>query len=91
MSIADLVTALLVGVAIGLLGRFIVPGRREAPVWLTVSVGVVAALAGTIVAHLAGVDTSTLNLMVLVIQVCLASSSVVLVVATSRPEPSDCP
>lgn len=30
MSIAGLVTALLVGVAAGLLGRLVIPGRREA-------------------------------------------------------------
>ncbi|MET8359778.1 GlsB/YeaQ/YmgE family stress response membrane protein [Micromonospora arida] len=91
MSIAGLVTALLVGVAVGLLGRLVVPGRQEAPIWLTVSVGVVAALAGSIVARLAGVDTSTLNLLALVIQAGLAGIGVVLVVATARPDPSDSP
>ncbi|MEU8256591.1 GlsB/YeaQ/YmgE family stress response membrane protein [Micromonospora inaquosa] len=91
MSIAGLVTALLVGIAIGLLGRLIIPGRREAPIWLTVSVGVVAALAGTILARLAGVHTGTLNLPTLVIQVGLAGGGVVLVVATAKPEPSDSP
>ncbi|MBM0230888.1 GlsB/YeaQ/YmgE family stress response membrane protein [Micromonospora sp. STR1_7] len=90
MSIAGLVNALLVGVAIGLLGRLIIR-RQEAPIWLTVSVGVVAALAGSIVARLAGVDTSTLNLLTLVIQVGLAGIGVVLVVATARPDPSDSP
>ncbi|MEU5962148.1 GlsB/YeaQ/YmgE family stress response membrane protein [Micromonospora parva] len=91
MSIAGLVTALLVGVASGLFGRLVIPGRREAPIWLTVSVGVVAALAGTILARLAGVDTGTLNLLTLVIQVGLASTGVVLVVATAKPQPSDAP
>ncbi|MFI6784677.1 hypothetical protein [Micromonospora sp. NPDC050276] len=83
MSIAGLVTALLVGVAIGLLGRLVVPGRQEAPIWLTVSVGVVAALAGSIVARLAGIETGTPNLLSLVIQVGLAGIGVVLVVATA--------
>ncbi|MEU8112306.1 GlsB/YeaQ/YmgE family stress response membrane protein [Micromonospora sp. NPDC048947] len=91
MSIAGLVIALLVGVAIGLLGRLVIPGRQEAPIWLTVSVAVVAALAGSIVARLAGVDTSTLNLLTLVIQVGLAGIGVALVVATARPDPSDSP
>ncbi|MEU4531323.1 hypothetical protein AB0F49_24165 [Micromonospora ureilytica] len=91
MSIAGLVTALLVGVAIGLLGRLIIPGRQEAPIWLSVSVTVVAALAGSVVARLTGVDTSTLNLLTLVIQVGLAGIGVVLVVATARPDPSDSP
>ncbi|MDG9673975.1 GlsB/YeaQ/YmgE family stress response membrane protein [Micromonospora sp. DH14] len=91
MSIAGLVTALLVGVASGLFGRLVIPGRREAPIWLTVSVGVVAALAGTILARLAGVDTGTLNLLTLVIQVGLAGTGVVLVVATAKPQPSDAP
>ncbi|MBQ0902546.1 GlsB/YeaQ/YmgE family stress response membrane protein [Micromonospora sp. U21] len=91
MSITGLVTALLVGVTIGLLGRLIIPGRREAPIWLTVAVGVVAALAGTIVARLAGVDTHALNLLAVIIEVGLAGIAVVLVVATARSERSDSP
>ncbi|MEK8110434.1 hypothetical protein NKG94_51160 [Micromonospora sp. M12] len=51
----------------------------------------VAALAGSIVARLAGVETSTLNLLTLVIQVGLAGIGVVLVVATARPDPSESP
>ncbi|MEU4555345.1 hypothetical protein EV382_2605 [Micromonospora violae] len=88
MSVAGLVTALLVGVTIGLLGRLITPGRRDAPIWLTVSVGVVAALAGSILARLADVDT---GLLTLVIQAGLAGTGVVLVVTTARPQPSDSP
>ncbi|SIM69073.1 transglycosylase [Micromonospora cremea] len=89
MTITGLVTALLVGVTIGLLGRLIIPGRREAPMWLTVAVGVVAALAGTIVARLAGVDTHALNLLAVIIEVGLAGIAVVLVVATASSERSD--
>ncbi|SCF13029.1 hypothetical protein GA0070607_5899 [Micromonospora coriariae] len=89
MTITGLVTALLVGVTIGLLGRLVTPGRREAPIWLTVAVGVVAALAGSIVARLAGVDTGALSLLAVLVQVSLAGIGVVLVVATARSERSD--
>ncbi|RLP93276.1 MULTISPECIES: GlsB/YeaQ/YmgE family stress response membrane protein [unclassified Micromonospora] len=89
MTITGLVTALLVGVTVGLLGGLVLPGRREAPIWLTVAVGVVAALAGTVVAHLAGVDTRALNPLAVFIEVGLAGAGVVLVVATARSERSD--
>ncbi|MET8351679.1 GlsB/YeaQ/YmgE family stress response membrane protein [Micromonospora sp. NPDC005206] len=89
MTVTGLVTALLVGVTIGLFGRLVIPGRREAPIWLTVAVGVVAALAGTIVARLAGVDTRAPNVLAVLIQVGLAGIGVVLVVASAKSERCD--
>ncbi|MFC0003531.1 hypothetical protein [Micromonospora siamensis] len=56
MTGAALVSALLVGLAMGTVGRLVVPRRRAVPVWLTVAAGVAAALLGTIVARLDGVD-----------------------------------
>ena len=86
MTIAGLVTALLVGVAVGVLGRFIVPGRQEAPIWLTVAVGVVAALAGTIAAQLTGIGTDGLNVLALIVPIGLAGIGVALVAATATHE-----
>ncbi|MET7708351.1 GlsB/YeaQ/YmgE family stress response membrane protein [Micromonospora sp. NPDC005413] len=85
MTVAGLVTALVVGVAIGSLRRFIVPGRQEVPIWLTVAGGVVAALAGTIVAQLAGISTGPLNVLSLIVQIGFAVIGVALVVATATP------
>ncbi|WP_406045862.1 GlsB/YeaQ/YmgE family stress response membrane protein [Micromonospora sp. NBC_00898] len=89
MTVGGLITALVVGLAIGLLGRLVIPGRREAPVWLTVAIGVVAALVGTIVARLAGIDTGAFNPRALIVQAGLAGLGVVLVVATAGPGRSD--
>ena len=46
--------ALLVGLVIGALGRLVVPGRQAMPVWLTIVVGIIAALLGSVVANALG-------------------------------------
>jgi uncharacterized membrane protein YeaQ/YmgE (transglycosylase-associated protein family) len=89
VTATGLVSAIAVGSAVGLLGRVVFPGRREAPAWLTVAVGVVATVAGTIAARLAGVDTGTPNPLTLIVQVGMAGVSVVLVVTTAGPARSD--
>lgn len=48
-------TALVIGLIIGALGRLVVPGKQKIPIWLTLLIGVVAALLGTLVAGILGV------------------------------------
>lgn len=88
MTTAALVSALVVGITIGLVGGLITRWRGEAPVWLAVSIGVVAALAGTITAPLAGIDTSEVNPVALIVQVGSAVFCVGVVVLTARPHRS---
>ncbi|MES9808220.1 GlsB/YeaQ/YmgE family stress response membrane protein [Streptomyces cinereoruber] len=59
MEISGVVSALVVGVVVGALGRLVVPGRqRFGPLW-TVVVGIAAALLGTALARVTGLaDTS---------------------------------
>lgn len=57
MSGSTLLSALGVGVVVGVVGRLVLPGRSAAPVWLAVALGVAAALLGSVSARLAGVDT----------------------------------
>ncbi|TWJ21530.1 hypothetical protein [Micromonospora endolithica] len=83
MTASALVSALLVGVAAGLLGRLVLPGRPAAPVWLTVSVGVGAALLGTITARIVGVDVAGASPLRLTVQAGFAAIAVVLAVATA--------
>ncbi|MGW1059139.1 GlsB/YeaQ/YmgE family stress response membrane protein [Micromonospora sp. NBC_01412] len=83
MTVAGLVSALLVGLVVGALGRLVVPGRRTAPLWLTLVVGVVAALLGTILARLAGVAGAGFRFQDVLVQVGLAGVGVVLVAATA--------
>lgn len=51
MEISGILTALVVGMALGVLGRLVVPGRQPIGCLLTITVGIVAALAGTAIAE----------------------------------------
>ena len=55
MLTTGITSVLLVGIGIGALGRFAVPGRRRVGVVATVAIVVVAALVGTVVARMTGV------------------------------------
>lgn len=89
MTVTGLVTALLTGVTVGLLGGLVTPARREVPVWLTTAIGVVAALVGTIAAALAGVDTGALDPWTLIVQAIFAGLCVLTAVVTAHPGRSD--
>jgi uncharacterized membrane protein YeaQ/YmgE (transglycosylase-associated protein family) len=53
-----LLSALAIGLAVGVVGRFVLPGPKAAPVWLTVALGVAAALLGSVTIRLIGVDVN---------------------------------
>ena len=75
------VTAIVVGLIIGVLGRLALPGKQDIPIWLTILVGIVAALVGTFIADALGVrETNGLDWIQLIIQVALAAAGVALVV-----------
>ncbi|WP_127507812.1 GlsB/YeaQ/YmgE family stress response membrane protein [Actinoplanes solisilvae] len=86
MTLSSLVTALAVGTVLGLGGRWIVPAGRVVPVWVTLAVGIGAAVLATVVARLAGVYNPGVSLVEVVLQVIFAASGVALVAATAdRP------
>lgn len=58
MTADGIISAIIIGAIIGALGRLVVPGRQSMPVWLTVVIGVVAALLGSVVARALGVETT---------------------------------
>jgi uncharacterized membrane protein YeaQ/YmgE (transglycosylase-associated protein family) len=89
VSITGLVSALLVGLAIGALGRLVVPGPKSVPIWLTVALGVSAALLGSITAGVVGLDFDRFDLLQLIVQVVFAGGTVVSVVALTERRPSD--
>ncbi len=66
----------ITGLIIGALGRLAVPGRQTIPLWLTLVIGVVAALLGTVIARLAGINPSGFSFLTLLIQVGLAALGV---------------
>ena len=43
MAITGIISAIIVGLIIGALGRLVVPGRQPIPIWLTLIIGIVAA------------------------------------------------
>ena len=84
MTVTGIITALIVGLIIGALGRLVVPGKQNIPIWLTMVIGVVAALLGTVIARAVGVaDTRGVDWIELLFQVGLAALGVALVVGVS--------
>jgi uncharacterized membrane protein YeaQ/YmgE (transglycosylase-associated protein family) len=41
-----IISAIVVGLIIGAPGRLVLPGRQDMPIWLTILIGIVAALIG---------------------------------------------
>jgi len=79
MTVTGIITAIVVGLIIGALGRLVVPGKQNIPIWLTIIVGIVAALIGTAIARALGVaDTRGFDWIELIIQVVLAAIGVTL-------------
>lgn len=80
MTVTGIISAIIVGLIIGALGRLVVPGPQNIPIWLTIVVGIVAALLGTAIARAAGwADTSGVDWIEIIIQVLLAAVGVALV------------
>lgn len=81
MTIGGLVAAVVLGAAVGVLGRFVVPGRERMPVWLLIAVGVVAAFGGTGLVHLSSLGDGGWNPWEALFQIILPVAAVVLVAA----------
>jgi uncharacterized membrane protein YeaQ/YmgE (transglycosylase-associated protein family) len=81
-----IISAIVVGLVIGALGRLLVPGRQDISIWLTIAIGVVAALVGSLIASVLGVgETRGIDWIKLIIQVALAAGGVALVAGRSAP------
>jgi uncharacterized membrane protein YeaQ/YmgE (transglycosylase-associated protein family) len=59
VTVTGIVTAIIIGLIVGALGRLVVPGRQSMPIWLTIVVGIIAAFIGTALAHAIGISTNT--------------------------------
>jgi uncharacterized membrane protein YeaQ/YmgE (transglycosylase-associated protein family) len=83
MTVTGIISAVIIGIVIGALGRLVVPGRSRMPIWLTIVVGMVAALLGSAVAGALDVrDTSGFDWIEFFIQVLLAALGVALLTGT---------
>nr|WP_221380977.1 GlsB/YeaQ/YmgE family stress response membrane protein [Actinoplanes polyasparticus] len=80
MEISGIFTAIIIGLVIGALGRLVLPGRQKISIWLTLLIGIVAALIGTFLAAAIGADdTRGVDWIELILQVALAAGGVALV------------
>ncbi|WP_329403890.1 GlsB/YeaQ/YmgE family stress response membrane protein [Streptomyces melanogenes] len=77
MEISGLVSAIVIGIVIGVLGRLVIPGRQHIGFLWTILVGIVAALVGTAIAAGFGVaDTKGVDWIELALQIALAAVGV---------------
>ncbi|PKW05938.1 hypothetical protein SAMN05428944_7027 [Streptomyces sp. 1222.5] len=77
MEISGVVSAIVIGLVIGVLGRLVVPGRQHIGVLWTIAVGIVAALLGAAIAAGLGVaDTNGPDWIEWFVQIALAAVGV---------------
>ncbi|MFE5730658.1 GlsB/YeaQ/YmgE family stress response membrane protein [Streptomyces sp. NPDC056528] len=77
MEISGIISAIVIGVVIGTLGRLVLPGRQRIGVLWTIAVGIAAALVGTALAAGLGVaDTKGIDWIEWIIQIGLAAAGV---------------
>jgi uncharacterized membrane protein YeaQ/YmgE (transglycosylase-associated protein family) len=83
MTITGVISAILIGIVVGVLGRLVVPGRQNISVLVTILVGIVAAFLGTALARAIGIPTATngIDWLELLVQVIVAALGVALVSA----------
>lgn len=81
MTVTGIIMAIIIGLIVGALGRLVLPGRQNIPVWLTIVVGIVAALLGTALARALGIPTVTegIDWLELLVQVVVAAIGVAIV------------
>ncbi|MEV5895757.1 GlsB/YeaQ/YmgE family stress response membrane protein [Nonomuraea fuscirosea] len=85
MTIESILGAIVIGAVIGAIGRLLMPGRQAIGWILTIVVGIVAALLGTLLAQVLGVETTPgIDWIELVMQVVLAIVGVGLVAGLRR-------
>jgi uncharacterized membrane protein YeaQ/YmgE (transglycosylase-associated protein family) len=83
MTITGVISAILVGIVVGVLGRLLVPGKQKIGMLVTIVVGIVSAFIGTAIARALGIPTATegIDWLELLVQVIVAAIGVALVSA----------
>jgi uncharacterized membrane protein YeaQ/YmgE (transglycosylase-associated protein family) len=81
MTVGGVITAIIFGAIIGALARLLVPGKQHMPIWLTILVGIVAALIGTWIANLLNLKTHGFNFWETIFQIIVAIIGVLIVTA----------
>jgi len=79
MAISGIISAVVIGLILGVLGKLVAPGKQSIPWWLTILVGIVAAFVGTAIARGLGyADTKGIDWLEIITQVVLAAIGVTL-------------
>lgn len=83
MTITGVVSAILIGIVVGVIGRLLVPGKQPIGWLITIGVGIISAFIGTAIARALGIPTATegIDWMELLVQVIVAAIGVALVSA----------
>ncbi|MET0757171.1 MAG: GlsB/YeaQ/YmgE family stress response membrane protein [Mycobacterium sp.] len=83
MTITGILSAILIGIVVGVIGRLLVPGRQPIGMLLTILVGIVSAFIGTALARAMGIPivTNGIDWLELLVQVIVAALGVALVSA----------
>ncbi|WP_328743879.1 GlsB/YeaQ/YmgE family stress response membrane protein [Streptomyces sp. NBC_00285] len=77
MEISGIISAIVIGIVIGVLGRLVVPGRQRIGVLWTIAIGIIAAFIGTgIAAGLDVANTKGVDWIEWLIQIALAAVGV---------------
>jgi uncharacterized membrane protein YeaQ/YmgE (transglycosylase-associated protein family) len=78
VTVTGIISAIIVGL-IGALGRLVLPGRQAIPIWLTILIGIAAAIIGTLIANALDVgSTRGIDWIELLLQIALAAVGVAL-------------
>ncbi|MFD9894947.1 GlsB/YeaQ/YmgE family stress response membrane protein [Amycolatopsis sp. NPDC058986] len=77
MTVTGIISAIVIGLILGLLGKLFAPGKQSIPIWLTIVVGIIAAFVGTAIARGLGyADTKGIDWLEIITQVVLAAIGV---------------
>jgi uncharacterized membrane protein YeaQ/YmgE (transglycosylase-associated protein family) len=58
VTVTGIISAIIVGLVIGALGRLVIPGRQNISILVTIVVGIIAAFIGTALARAFGVSST---------------------------------
>jgi len=77
ISFWGIIWTILIGLVLGIVGRLILPGKQNIPIWLTILAGVVASIVGFLIANALGVATTNgVDWIELIIKIVLAVAAV---------------
>lgn len=76
-GLISIIQIIIGGLIIGLIGKLLVPGRQNIPIWLTIIAGIVGVLVGSAIAGAVGFDTAGVwNIGEIVLQVVVGALAV---------------